>query len=174
METVRQPRSTVDIEIPADRVCTISSQCVERINRIALGLTHLLAVLILNVTQYNNILIWCLVKQQGRDRKQGVEPASGLVNRLGNEICRELLLKKFFILKWIVMLCKWHRTGIEPAVDHLRHTFHLLAALRTCDGDCINVWTVKLDVIRTIWRHGLQLLNASDGMLMSALTLPYV
>ena len=42
------------------------------------------------------------------------------------------------------------------------------------NGDCINVWTVKLDVIRTIWRHGLQLLNASDGMLMSALTLPYV
>ena len=30
---------------------------------------HLLSVLILNVAQYDNILIWSLVKQQGRNRK---------------------------------------------------------------------------------------------------------
>ena len=68
VETVRQPRCTVDIEIPADRVCAVSLQCIERINRIALGLTHLLSVLILDMPQNDNILVRRLVKEQGRDR----------------------------------------------------------------------------------------------------------
>ena len=58
-------------------------------------------------------------------------------------LCRELLLKQFFIFKWIMMLCKWHCTGIEPAVDNFRYTLHGLAAVRAGEGHSIDIWTVK-------------------------------
>ena len=62
METVRKPWSGVDIEVPADRICTILSQCFKRIYCISLGLGHLLSVLILNMSQHDNIFIRSLVK----------------------------------------------------------------------------------------------------------------
>ena len=93
METVRQPRCAVHVEIPPDRICTVFLQRVKRIHRIPLGLAHLLPLLILHVAQHDNILIRRLVEDQRRDRKQGVEPSAGLVHRLGDKICRELLLE---------------------------------------------------------------------------------
>ena len=53
---------TVNVEIPADRVSAVSLQCIERVNRVALGLTHLLSVLILDMPQNDNILVRRLVK----------------------------------------------------------------------------------------------------------------
>ena len=70
VETVRKPWCTVDIEVPADRICSVFLQCVERINCISLGLTHLLTILILHVSKYDNVLVWCFVEDQCRDRKQ--------------------------------------------------------------------------------------------------------
>ena len=71
------------------------------------------------------------------------------------------------------MLCKWHCSGIEPAVDYLRYTVHGLAAIRTLHGDIINVWTMKLDGLRTLVTTLLiEILAASYGFHMSALTLP--
>ena len=72
------------------------------------------------------------------------------------------------------MLCEGHGTGIEPAVDHLRNTVHLFAAFRAFDGNGIDVRTVQLNIIRAVVGHGFQLCDASDGMLMAALTLPDV
>ena len=65
VETVRQPGRTVGVEIPTDRVRAVFSQCFKRIDRIALTLTHLLSVLILNMAQNDNVLIRRLVEQQG-------------------------------------------------------------------------------------------------------------
>ena len=62
METVRQPRCAVDIEVPADRICSVCLQCIERIYRISFGLTHLLTVFILYMTQYDNVLVRSLVE----------------------------------------------------------------------------------------------------------------
>jgi hypothetical protein len=53
------------------------------------------------------------------------------------------------------MLCKWHCTRVEPAVDNFRYTLHLLAALRAADGNSVNVWTVKFNIIRAVVRHAL-------------------
>ena len=64
VETVRQPRSTVDVEIPADRICSVFLKCIKRIDRISFRLTHLLSVLILNMSKNDNVLIWSLVEQQ--------------------------------------------------------------------------------------------------------------
>ena len=64
VETIRKPRSTVDVEIPADRICTVFLQCIKRINGISFRLTHLLSIFILNMSKNDNILIWSLVEQQ--------------------------------------------------------------------------------------------------------------
>ena len=48
--------------------------------------------------------------------------------------------------KRIMMLCKRHCAGVKPAVDHLRHTVHRLAALRTRERDRIDVRTVQLNL----------------------------
>ncbi len=108
METVRQPWCTVDVEVPADGICTVCLKCIKRINCISLGLAHLLSVLILYMYKNDNVLIWSLIKQKSRLSKKGVEPSSCLVNSLRNKVCRELLFEQFLILKWIMMLCKWH------------------------------------------------------------------
>ena len=108
METVRQPRCTVDVEIPADRICSVSFQSLKRVNCISFGFTHFLSVFILYMTQNDNIFIRSFIKQQCRLCQQGIEPSTCLVYCLRNKLCRELLLKQFFILKWIMVLCKWH------------------------------------------------------------------
>ena len=93
METIRQPWSTVDIEIPADCICSVGFQCLKRINGISFGLTHLLTVFILHMAKNDNILIWCLIKQQCGFCQKRIKPSTGLVYSLGNEISRKLLLK---------------------------------------------------------------------------------
>src|SRR5699024_12353657 len=119
---VWKPRCAVDIEVPADRVGSVSFKSLKRINRVSFGLTHLLAVFILHMSKNNDVLIRRLVEEQCGNRKQRVEPSSCLVYRFGDEICRELLLTQFFILKRIVMLRKRHRSAVTPAVDHFRPT----------------------------------------------------
>ena len=149
-ETVRQPRSAVGVEVPADGIGAVGLQCVKRIYRISLGFTHLLSVLILYMTKNDNVLVRCFVEQQGGDCQQGVEPSTCLVYSLGNKLCRELFLEGFFVLEWIVMLCERHGSGIEPAVDNLRYTVHLFTAFRALNGHCVDVWAMKLDVIRAV------------------------
>ena len=70
------------------------------------------------------------------------------------------------------MLCKWHRSTVEPAVDNFRYSVHLLAAAWALDRYIVDVWTVKFDIIRAVVRHFFQLFDASDRMLVSALTFP--
>ena len=64
METVRKPWSTVDVEVPSDGICAVFVQCIEWINCISFGLTHLLSVLILNMSQNDYVLVWCFVEEQ--------------------------------------------------------------------------------------------------------------
>ena len=173
VETVWKPRSTVNIEIPADCICTVSFQCFKRIYRISLGFTHLLTIFILYMTQNDNILIRSLIKQQGGFCQQRVEPSTSLVNRLGNKLCRELLFKQFFIFKWVMMLCKWHCSRVKPAVNHLRYTMHRFSTNRTCNGNLINIWAMQFHrFCSLVTAHLKQFLTASDGMHMTALTLP--
>ena len=93
METVGQPGSGVDVEIPADGIGAKFLQGIEGVYRIALGFTHLLTLFILDMSQNDNILVRCFVKEHGGLCHQGVEPAAGLIHCLGNKLCRELLLK---------------------------------------------------------------------------------
>ena len=65
-------------------------QGIKGIHRIALGLAHLLSVLVQHQAHDNNIFIRRLVKQQGGFSQQGIEPSAGLVHCLGDELRREL------------------------------------------------------------------------------------
>ena len=72
-----------------------------------------------------------------------------------------------------MMLRKRHCSGVEPAVDHLGNTLHLLAALGAGDSDLVNVRTMEFYSLRLlIAAHLVQLFTAADGMLVSAFALP--
>ena len=174
VEAVGQPRGGVDIEIPADRVGAVGLQRLKGVDGVALGFTHLLAIFILHMPQHNDILKAGPVEHQGGNGVQRIEPAAGLIHCLADEVGGELRLKQLLILKGIVVLRKGHGTGIEPAVDDLRHTVHLLAALGAADGHGVNEGTVQLDVLGAVVAHLLQFLNGTNGMALAAFALPDV
>ena len=121
------------------------------------------------MSQHNHVFKGRFIEQQRGLRHQGVEPPSCLVHRLGDKLRRELRLKQFLVFKRIVILCKRHRTGIKPAVDHLRHTLHHPAALRTGAGDLIDVGPVQLHILRFLISGKLiKFFPGTDRLLVSA------
>ena len=174
VEAAGQPGGGVGVEVPAQGVRAELLQGLHGVHGVALGLGHLLAVLVLHQALDQHVLKGGLVKQQGGDGQQAVEPAAGLVHGLGDEVRGELALEKLLVLKGIVVLGKGHGAGVEPAVDDLGHTVHLLAAVGAGDGHLVHIGPVQLDVVGAILRHLLQLRDAADGVAVAALTLPDV
>ena len=95
------------------------------------------------------------MKSRVRFCQQRVEPSTGLVHCLGDKVSGELLLEQILVFKRIMMLCKRHCSGVEPAVDYLGNTLHLLAALGAGDGDLVD--------IRTMEFYGLRLLSCRSS-----------
>ncbi len=85
--------------------------------------------------------------------QQGIEPSPCLVYRFGNKFRRELLLKNFLIFKRIMVLCKRHGPGVEPAVNHFRHPVHFPAAFRALDCHRIDVGAVQFNFLRAVSGH---------------------
>ena len=113
------------------------------------------------------------VKQAGGDRHQRVEPAAGLVDGLGDEVCREAALKLLLVLKRIVPLGERHGAGVVPAVDDFLLAVHFAAALRTPEHDIVDVRAVQLDVADVGGRHLAQLLLGADDVDVAALAGPH-
>ena len=88
-----QPGSGGGVEIPAHRVRALLVQHVPGIDHVADVLAHLPALGVLHVPQHDAVFKGRPVEQQGGDGHQGVEPASGLVDGLGNEVGGEFLLE---------------------------------------------------------------------------------
>ena len=168
-----QPGRAAAVKIPPYGICAEFFQSLKGIHHIALGLAHLLAVLVRHQTQNNDIFIRRLVEQQRGLRQQGVEPSSGLVHGLGDEFRRELLLEQIFIFKRIMMLRKRHGPGVKPTVDHLGHPLHGAAALGAGEGHFINVRPVKLHLLGVLIPGQIRkLLTAAHGHGMPALAFP--
>ena len=74
------------------------------------------------------------------------------------------------------MLRKRHGSGIEPAVDHLRYAPHGLTAVRTGDGDLVDIRPVQLHRLRRrIAGQLMKFLSGTDGLhVAAALALPYI
>ena len=81
-EAVRQPWRTILIEVPANRIRTVTAQGIHRLDGVALGLAHLLPVLVLHMTEDDDVSVRALVKEQRPNRNQRVEPAARLIDRL--------------------------------------------------------------------------------------------
>ena len=125
----------------------------------------------------NDVLVRRFMEENRRDGNQRVEPAARLIDSFRDKIRREAVLEDILVFKRIVPLRKRHGPRVKPAVDDFRHTVHNAAALRALGGNLIDVRTMKLDVIRTVIAHGLQLFNGAHRVLMATcfiLTFPDV
>ena len=100
-----------------------------RLDRVASGLGHLLALLIEDQAEAHHVAVRRGHVEQRGDRQQRVEPSSRLVLRLADEVGGIALLEALLVLEGKVVLCERHRSGVEPDVDHLRHAPHPQAAL---------------------------------------------
>ena len=128
------------------------------------------------MSEHDDVLKRRFIKQQRRFRHQRIEPSPCLVYRFRNKLCRELALEQFFVLERIMMLCKRHCAGIEPAVNHLRHTFHRFTAFRTGYRNFIDIRSVQFHCgRRRIAAHLRKFFPGTDGFHMTAVrALPYV
>lgn len=99
VEFIGQPGRGIRQEIPPDGIRAVLLQRLEGADGVALGFGHLLAKLILHMAEHNHVLEGGLIEQQGGNRQQGIEPAAGLIHRLGDEVRRELRLEQFLIFR---------------------------------------------------------------------------
>lgn len=97
-----------------------------------------------------------------RKDEECVEPASSLIYRFGDKVCRERAFELLLVLERIMDLCVWHASGLEPTIkdflDSAKDAFTLLGG----DGDVINLVSVQIgDGIDS--RQLSQLVNRSDA-----------
>ena len=79
-----------------------------RVDGVALRLRHLVAVLVLDMAEHDDILVRGLMEQQRRNRNQRIEPAARLVDSLRDEVRREALLEDVLVLERIMPLRERH------------------------------------------------------------------
>ncbi len=125
-----QPGRARGIEIPAHGVRALLVQHTPGVHHVAQVLGHLVAVLVLHMAQHQAVLKGTLVKQQGADRQQRIEPSPGLIHGFRNKVSREALFKLLYVFKGIMPLGKGHGAGIIPSVNHFPGTVHVAATLR--------------------------------------------
>ncbi len=116
-----------------------------------------------------------LSKQQGADGVQRVEPAAGLVDRLADEIRRELCSEGLLVFEGIVPLGHGHRARVEPDIDQLGDALHLarLAALRAGKLDLVDIRPVQVQARKvTPGQLGKLGDRANRNLVVAALALP--
>lgn len=93
--------------------------------------------------------------------EQGVEPSSGLVDTLGDEVGGIRLLELLHVLEGDMRLGVRHASRLEPAVEHFFNSFKIAFALLRGDGDVVDALSVQIgDVV--VARELLELLNRAD------------
>ena len=100
---------------------------------------------------------------------EGVEPAAGLIDRLGDKGRRKLLLQEFLVLKGIVELRVGAGARVKPDIDHLGNALHLAAALRAGNRKAIHIGAVQLDSLcALVAGERCQLFAGADRKLLAA------
>ncbi len=119
----------------------------ERLNHVAHPFAHLAAFLVQNQAQADDVLVRRLACQQGGQRVQAVEPATGLVDRLANVVGGEPSVGLYrVVVEGVMPLGKWHRTRVEPGVHDLWNAVHGAGAAvcGAVQDDVIHVGTVQV------------------------------
>ena len=92
-----------------------------RVGIVAQPLGHFLPVFSQHQPVDHHMFERRFVEQRRRQHHQSIEPAAGLIQTFGNEVGRKHRLEMRLVLKRIMILRIRHRTGLEPAVQHLRN-----------------------------------------------------
>ena len=111
-------------EEPAHGVRAVAVEDLHHVRVVALGLGHLLPVRTQHDAVRDHLLIRHAVKQRGGQHVLHVEPAAGLAGVFHDEVRRLAGLKLLAVVKRVVVLGERHGTGLEPAVEHVRHAAH--------------------------------------------------
>ena len=173
-EPARVPGARGREQVPAQGVGALAVEHVVGLHHVAAALAHLLAVGVEDVAQAEHRLVGAAALDQGGHRQQAVEPAAGLVDRLGDEVGREPLAERLVVLERIVPLREGHGARVEPGVDHLGHAAHVGAALGAAQHDVVDVGPVQLEVVgRRRDRHLAQLGDAAHAMRVALLAAPH-
>src|SRR4051812_25462034 len=100
-------------------------------------LAHLAALLVEDVPETEHGLIRRAVVYECADGHERVEPAAGLVDRLGDELRGILALELFVVAMRCAPLRERHRARVVPRVDDLGDALHRRTALRAREGDVV-------------------------------------
>ena len=87
------------------------------------------------------------IEERGRQNVQRVEPAARLTDVLDDEVARVVILEPLLVFERVVHLREGHRTGLEPAVEHVGDAAHRRLArrvIRVRARELINERTVEV------------------------------
>ncbi len=130
----RSPRRARCQEEPPHRVGAEPLDDRPRVDDVAQRLRHLATLPVHDVPQTDHVAVRVLPEQQHALGHQRVEPATRLVDGLGDEVrgkARTERLGRGGILALVAPLGVRHRARVEPGVDHLGYAFRFLPALGT-------------------------------------------
>ncbi len=91
----------------------------ERLDGVALRLRHLLAVLVEHEPVDDDVFVRHAVGDERGDGVERVEPAARLIDALGDEVGRDVLLELLLVLERVVPLRERHRPAVEPHVEEV-------------------------------------------------------
>mmetsp|Transcript_41792 Transcript_41792/g.110426 ORF Transcript_41792/g.110426 Transcript_41792/m.110426 type:complete len:1093 (+) Transcript_41792:362-3640(+) len=130
--------------VHADGVGAVRAAHERRVRVVLQALAHLLPVPGQDEAVHDEVLEGGLVEDDGGQHHQGVEPAAGLVQALGDELRGEALLEVLLVLEGVVLARVGHRAALEPAVEDLVDALeHPLALLRR-DLDVVDEVAVEV------------------------------
>src|SRR5690242_7854117 len=94
---------------------------------------------------------------------QCIEPATGLVETLGDEVTRERFLKLLNVLEGIMCACVRHGSGLKPAVEDFRCPPQNALALLAGNGDVVDLVAVDVSKLSLVAAELFQLLHTSNA-----------
>ncbi len=120
------------------------------VDHVSLGLGHLLTLCVQDHVVDDHVPERRAHAQHRADREQGVEPASGLVERLADEVGREVCAEGIIVLVRPVPLGVGHRSGVEPDVQNRGVTAHRSPALLTRPHELVDVGSMGVEALTQV------------------------
>ncbi|GIX61021.1 uncharacterized protein BcabD6B2_04560 [Babesia caballi] len=150
-------------EVQADAVGAVLVDDLHGVGEVLEALRHLLAVARENEPVHDDVAEGRLPEEVRRYHHEGVEPATGLVQALGDEVGGEVVFEGLAVLEGVVHLGVGHRAALVPAVEDFGDAAQRLelGAARVRDLDVVHV--VPVQVVYLAARVTLQLRDAADA-----------
>ncbi len=162
-DPARRPWRTTGEHVPAQRIGAVFVHERNGLEDVAEMLAHLAAVFRKDVTKTQHCAVTGLVEDERADRHQCVEPATGLIDRLGNEVGRIRIRKLLAGHMRIPELRERHRARVVPPVDDFGHPRLRLAALGTGESDLVDVRPMRIETGKIETGEGTKLRARRDA-----------